>query len=587
MQRRGQNSQAVIFGGVYLLLACAGIGLTRFNGGVAFISIANPILLARLLTLPRRDWLPSLLACAVAGAVATSTVGLGDKAALPLVFVNTGEALIAAVMLGWVTRRSSELGSDSPLPWFLAIGGFAAPAAGAIGGAAVATYVGADSYLANWFNWFAGHALGTITFTPIAVYLIRGDVRRWLATTKTIAIAEAGAHLLLVALASAFVFRQEARPLLFLPMLPIILAIFRSGRLTAAVAIVVLTAVSGALTAAGHGPVSALPVPFGARLQFLQFYLACTVLTVLPIAAELARRASLFQRLHDSEARYRVLMENSSDIILNVDNDGRIRFASPSINQMGDFDHATMIGRRATELVHTADVGTFLQAHSRALTEPAAISIVEFRVEEAGRDRWFEATIRAVVDDDDLVLGAVTAVRDVNHRKEAEARLSKVALTDHLTGLANRRALDALLLEAIANADQKQGGCLALFDLDHFKLINDRYGHVSGDAVLKQFAALAKCLLRDGDQIARFGGEEFAVILPGASLEQARLVCERIRAAFAASSVVIENELIRSTVSGGVARYDATSLPEAVLNGADIALYAAKENGRDRLGLAA
>ena len=566
MQRSRPEVEAVFFGGIYLLLACAGIGLTRFNGGVAFISIANAILLARLLTLPRRDWLPSLVACAIAGAIATSTVGLGQEAALPLVIVNTSETLLAAVMLGWLSRRSSELGSHATLPWFLAIGGFAAPAAGAIGGAAVATYVGADSYLPNWFNWFAGHALGTITFTPIAVHLIRGDVRRWLATTKKVAIAEAGVHLLLVATVSALVFGQEARPMLFLPMLPIILAIFRSGRLPAALAIVVLTIVSGALTVAGHGPVSALPESFGVRLQFLQFYLACTVLTVLPIAAELARRASMFQRMHDSEARYRVLMENSSDIILNVDTDGRVRFASPSINQMGGFDHDSIIGRRATDLMHAADVDAFLEAHLRAMADPAAISIVEFRVGATGQDRWYEATIRAVVDDDRFVLGAVSAVRDVNHRKEAEARLSKVASTDHLTGLHNRRALDALLFEAIATAEDKQGGCLALFDLDHFKSINDRYGHTSGDAVLKHFAMLAKCLLRDGDHIARFGGEEFAVILPGASLEQARLVCERIRVAFAASSVSVEGELIGSTVSGGVARYSSASFPAVVLN---------------------
>jgi hypothetical protein len=138
---------------------------------------------------------------------------------------------------------------------------------------------------------------------------------------------------LLVALTCLVVFAQDALPLLFLPLLPIILAIFRIGRLGAAASVVLLTTIGGVLTVNGHGPIALIHQPVSTQVQFLQFYLACTVLTVLPVASELARRTGLYRRLHDSEARYRLLTENSTDIMLNLDVNGRSARSAASIPQ--------------------------------------------------------------------------------------------------------------------------------------------------------------------------------------------------------------------------------------------------------------
>jgi diguanylate cyclase (GGDEF)-like protein len=181
----------------------------------------------------------------------------------------------------------------------------------------------------------------------------------------------------------------------------------------------------------------------------------------------------------------------------------------------------------------------------------------------------------------------VSAVRDVGHRKSVEQRLTQDAMTDRLTGIANRRAFDAHLDLIIANAGADGVGCVALFDIDHFKRVNDQHGHAAGDKVLRNFAELARSRMRDMDYLARFGGEEFAVVLPGASPEQARLVCDRLRAAVAASVVIIDEVAIRITLSGGVARYDGSMSANEVLAAADGALYDAKRSGRDRMALAA
>ena len=578
----------VLMGAAYLVLAAVAIKLTRFQGGVAFIFVANAALLARLLVLHRKDWAPQLAVCAVAGAIATCGVGVGPIAALPLAIVNMGEVLIAATVLRRSAARLDELGSSAPLAWFLLAAGIVAPAVGAFGGAAVVATLGGDTYWHNWANWYAGHALGALTFTPVIVYILRGDAKAWAKMVRPAAAAEASALALLVAAVSAAVFAQDTMPLLFVPMLPIILATFRIGQLAAAACVVILAIIGGSLTIAGHGPIGLMQVSFGQRMQFLQLYLASTVLTILPIGAELARRASLYRRLHDSEARYRLLTENSTDIVLNIDVAGRICYASPSIRQIGGYDPDEIVGRAAIDLVDPADAAAVVQAHRAALADPTRTIIVEYRAHAAsGETRWFETHTRAVTDEAGEVTGVVSAIRDVGHRKSVERRLSHAALTDPLTGIANRRAFDAQLERAIEAAGADGFGCVALFDLDLFKSVNDRHGHAAGDAVLRAFADLVRGRMRDTDFIARFGGEEFAVILPGTAPEQARFICDRLRATLAATPVVVGETSVGVTVSGGVARYDGTMGAAAILAAADAALYEAKRMGRDRMRLAA
>ena len=164
-------------------------------------------------------------------------------------------------------------------------------------------------------------------------------------------------------------------------------------------------------------------------------------------------------------------------------------------------------------------------------------------------------------------------------------RAKDQALRDGLTELYNRRAFDDLLAKALAR-EQRQGGRLALVfvDLDHFKKLNDTYGHPAGDAALKVTAEILERYLRKGDEAARYGGEEFAVILPGADEPGARGLAERIRRAVQHQRLVFEGARIAFTASLGVAVSpgDAAS-DEGLLAAADRALYAAKHQGRNRV----
>ena len=169
--------------------------------------------------------------------------------------------------------------------------------------------------------------------------------------------------------------------------------------------------------------------------------------------------------------------------------------------------------------------------------------------------------------------------------KEHSALLHKTAaVTDHLTGLFNRRGFFEAADKLIA-AHRKSGEAITvmMFDLDHFKSINDRFGHDLGDKALQVFAATASVNMRAYDVIGRMGGEEFAAILPGGA-DTAVLVGERVRAAFENEGAEISNHVMNATVSIGVAEAwaDMASVP-ALLSRADRALYAAKAAGRNRV----
>jgi len=196
----------------------------------------------------------------------------------------------------------------------------------------------------------------------------------------------------------------------------------------------------------------------------------------------------------------------------------------------------------------------------------------------------FDASSRRVLE---ILANQAAATIQLIKDKEQQRQL---AVRDGLTGLYNRRAFGELLVAAIANEDRRPGGSLglAILDLDHFKKLNDTYGHPAGDAALRSLARLLDQHLRKGDQAARYGGEEFVVILPGSDAERSFGAAERLRAALEKHRFVFEGARIPLSASLGVAVWPGDGRePEPLLAAADRALYAAKQAGRNRVVAAA
>ncbi|AIS91987.1 sensor domain-containing diguanylate cyclase [Burkholderia pseudomallei] len=181
-------------------------------------------------------------------------------------------------------------------------------------------------------------------------------------------------------------------------------------------------------------------------------------------------------------------------------------------------------------------------------------------------------------------------VSDVTHvsvmqreREEAVAKLQEYANRDGLTGIANRRFFEARLRDEFSRW-QRYGGNLSvlLFDLDHFKTINDRFGHVVGDNVLRVMAQRVADVVRSQDTFGRFGGEEFALLLPRTSLDEAMHVAEKIRQTIGSTPIEAEGVRVPVTASvGGAAAHAGALTHETLVNEADAALYRAKRQGRN------
>jgi diguanylate cyclase (GGDEF)-like protein/PAS domain S-box-containing protein len=176
-------------------------------------------------------------------------------------------------------------------------------------------------------------------------------------------------------------------------------------------------------------------------------------------------------------------------------------------------------------------------------------------------------------------------IRDITDKREASEQLRLTHSCDHLTGLANRRTFfEAAEIELTRWRRSPRPLSLVLLDVDHFKAVNDTYGHPAGDAVLRDLALALGAAFREVDVVARVGGEEFAVLLPSTAIEGAFAVSQRLLAQFEARTVEVGGTRITYTASAGVATMDASiSGLDALMKRADEALYAAKNGGRNRV----
>lgn len=202
--------------------------------------------------------------------------------------------------------------------------------------------------------------------------------------------------------------------------------------------------------------------------------------------------------------------------------------------------------------------------------------------------RVFTAELAAIAVDYSGVPSVLIALNDISQRKEMEAELFRQASTDALTGISNRRYFHNQAEQEVRRARRfARDMAVMMIDIDHFKKINDTYGHAAGDAVIQSVVKRSLESLRQSDSIGRIGGEEFAVLLPETSMAAARDVAERLRLHIQEKPIIAGLHAIPSTVSIGIAQLSAHDGDiDHLLNRADAALYAAKNNGRNRVELA-
>lgn len=569
----------------FFTLALAAVTLTRLSDNIALLWLANAPLIAALCVRPRREHAFLLFATLCAGfAVNLITAPLTWLSPL-FMLVNCGEPLLASLLLRHMGQPRRIFTTIRSIPVFVIAAGIIAPAATGLIAASMLWLVQDAPLLFTLSNWMIGHGLGALIGTPVALLVLGGrDYREGL--TRPGALPGFAFILGITMLVAGVTFYQSRLPLMFLPILPVVAATMMFRFAGAALSVFAVAVLGAGLTLAGHGPIEFIQDDGAIHLQFFQFYLAVVFLIALPFATMMAQNQRLTDTVVASEARYRMIADNASEAMLNLEPDGTILYASPSVTEVSGFTPAQLVGTNALSVIVSEDRERVRAAHAAAFQAADKAHRFDYRgLTATGSTRWFQTTTRAVRDNNGRAQSLVCIVRDLSQQKAREADLEREATTDSMTGVLNRRAFQRRLAEIPAQAFGSTG-VLALFDLDHFKQVNDSWGHASGDAALLAFADVMRLHLRNDDAIGRLGGEEFAILFPTLHPNAAFAACERIRQTLEQTDIVTPAGSFRVSVSIGLAAICPGVPPEAVFRQADAALYRAKAMGRNRSELA-
>jgi diguanylate cyclase (GGDEF)-like protein/PAS domain S-box-containing protein len=286
-----------------------------------------------------------------------------------------------------------------------------------------------------------------------------------------------------------------------------------------------------------------------------------------------------------SEERFRVLAQSAPIGIYVADAEGRLLYANDRWQEIYGLDGEEALGDGWVRAVHPDDRALAAEAWRNAVTDAGTFDAT-FRLWEPGREeRWISSRGSPLHDSDGILTGFVGTDDDVTVRVRATQELERLSQTDALTGLANRRRINERIEAAVARARASGGSpAVLMLDVDHFKEVNDVYGHQAGDVVLEATAARISGALLDGEEAGRWGGEEFIVLVPEvADAAALTAAADRIRAAVSATPIGAAGAPLTIQASAGAALLTATVESASVLvDRADRALYAAKRRGRNR-----
>lgn len=564
--------RALWAGLAYFCLAAITIALTSDGRNHTTIWVADPVILALLLHLPRAQWKPVLIAGLIANHLANDVMRGFEWGHILYGVINMGQVWVAATCLRPRLTTPSLLSDVRSLGDFVLWAGVITPAVGGVLGSLVTLAIYQQPFVPSFVRWFFSNGLGFLVATPFFKSIWDGSYvecyRIKTANERMRMMGLLAGYTVLVAL----VFMQTAMPLLFLPVNALVLLTFPLGRQGVKVAIVITALVGALATMEGHGPISLMHGDLLAKSVFFQFYLIMTLATCFTVAAIIASRAEFSAKLKDRENSIQMILANSPDAVLGFDAEGRCIFAGgPTTALLGE-DSEKLTGRSLWQLAEKwPDLAPFLQRRE---------TVVEL---QSPQGLCLEASFTPL-DQNAGGSGAVVTFHNITVRALRERELEKKAYTDDLTQVLNRAGFHHSVQEAILEGRKCT---LALIDVDHFKSINDRFGHNRGDEVLAKIGECLRVETRLTDVVGRIGGDEFAVLF-NTDAQTAEKVCNRIldKCGILTASVR-DGHMMHVTLSCGLAEMVPGWTKAQLFRNADEALYEVKGAGRNAVRLRA
>ncbi|UCE89313.1 MAG: EAL domain-containing protein [Pseudomonadota bacterium] len=301
------------------------------------------------------------------------------------------------------------------------------------------------------------------------------------------------------------------------------------------------------------------------------------------LVADISERKAAQQQLRDAEARYRNLVETAHDLVWSVDREGRWTYLNAAARNIYGYDPEAMLGYPLQEFQAPESAERDAQAFDRVLEGEDLVHYETVHVHRDGTRHHLSFNAKPIADETGTVAYVTGTARDITKQKAFEQELTYQAQHDTLTGLYNRKYFYEELNRVLARVARSGADCALFYlDLDQFKYVNDTLGHAAGDRLLLECTALLKQHTREGDLLARFGGDEFTVLLYNVTGPQALTVAEHLRALFEKFRFFENDKYFNITCSVGVALINSVSeSPDTVLSHADLACNVAKSQGRN------
>jgi diguanylate cyclase (GGDEF)-like protein/PAS domain S-box-containing protein len=583
--------------GVAVILVLLSYGAGWLNAeswgtdGVSTLWPSTGFLLGVLLCLPRAQWAKYIAVGFAVDLAVNLSPPLHEAFAVAvyLALCNVLELSLAAFLLHRTISARPGFTRPRELVHLLAYGVILAPVIASLfaSGCLTGSFRWPSFHLFQ--GWFTGDALGIAIMTPLYLsFRNRSPAARrsWLEVLSLFA---------LLCCLSLVVFGQTSLPLLFVLFPCLLLLEVRLGLAGSAVGLLAVSVIGGYFTARGHGPIGLTHLTsLSSRILMLQFFIGVCMIVLYIVEVVIAERNRFEVKLIASEGRFRLLAEESSDIIMLMNLRGECQYVSPAVTKLLGWEPEEFLPLGYDQIVHPGDLAEVEQLFEECRAGRPLNTLIYRSKKKDGSYLWMEANLVLYGDPETQAPASfISVVRDISNRKAAEDRLSKalnaaesLASIDALTGVANRRSFDEFIeTEWLRGIRVGSDFSVLLADVDHFKLYNDKYGHVTGDNCLKEIAeAIRSVVHRSTDLLARYGGEEFVVVLPDTDSAGAYVIADKIRRAVELRQIVHEGAP-RGVVTLSVGC--ATDIPQLelpctrLIERADHALYLAKSAGRN------